>query len=201
MMKRILMQIITACLFVLTAGCGDRYGANIHSDTSGTGVNQVLESKTKEADETSEETAAETTEELSETGEETVAAETESGAEDVSYDTVEVDLTVMSATMVYSEVYNMLTTPDNYLGKTVKMTGQYTEYTNETTGKTYFACIILDATACCAQGMEFALIDSYSYPADYPSEGEMISVAGVYDRYEEDGFPYYTLKNAVLVES
>ena len=73
-----------------------------------------------------------------------------------------------------------------------------TEHYNEMTDKTYYACIILDATACCAQGMEFALANGF--PGEKPKEGDMICVAGVYDRYEEDGFPYYTLNHAVFVE-
>lgn len=32
-------------------------------------------------------------------------------------DKVDVDLTVLSSTMVYAEVYDMVNTPDNYLGK------------------------------------------------------------------------------------
>ena len=36
---------------------------------------------------------------------------------------VDVDLTALSSTMVYSEVFNMLNTPENYVGKTIKMTG------------------------------------------------------------------------------
>ena len=38
-------------------------------------------------------------------------------------DGIDVDLTKLSSTMVYSEVYNMMYTPDDYIGKTVKMKG------------------------------------------------------------------------------
>ena len=41
---------------------------------------------------------------------------------------VDIDLTKLSATMVYSEVFNMLYTPEDYLGKTVNMEGTFTEY-------------------------------------------------------------------------
>ncbi len=40
-----------------------------------------------------------------------------------STDGIDVDLTKLSSTMVYSEVYNMMYTPDDYIGKTVKMNG------------------------------------------------------------------------------
>ena len=40
-----------------------------------------------------------------------------------STDGVDVDLTRLSSTMVYSEVYNMMNAPGDYIGKTIKMTG------------------------------------------------------------------------------
>ena len=42
-----------------------------------------------------------------------------------STDVVDVDLTRLSSTMVYSEVYNMMNAPGDYIGKTIKMTGQF----------------------------------------------------------------------------
>ena len=42
-----------------------------------------------------------------------------------STDGVDVDLTRLSSTMVYSEVYNMMNAPGDYIGKTIKMTGQF----------------------------------------------------------------------------
>ena len=59
---------------------------------------------------------------------------------------VDVDLTKLSSTFVYSEVYNMVTNPGDYIGKTVKMKGMYSVYHDESTDKYYFACIIKDAT-------------------------------------------------------
>lgn len=38
---------------------------------------------------------------------------------------VDIDLTVLSGIMVYSEVNSMISFPDNYIGKTVKMKGQF----------------------------------------------------------------------------
>ena len=70
---------------------------------------------------------------------------------------VDVDLTAMTSTMVYAEVNQMLTTPQNYMGKTVRMKGSFTY--SGSVEKYYFACIIADATACCQQGIEFDLKD------------------------------------------
>ena len=38
---------------------------------------------------------------------------------------VDIDLTALSGIMVYSEVNSMISFPDNYIGKTVKMQGQF----------------------------------------------------------------------------
>ena len=96
-------------------------------------------------------------------------AETESAGK-----TVDVDLSQLSNTMAYSEVYNMVTAPESYVGKTVRMTGTLDIY--EDVSQTYFACIISDATACCAQGLEFVPKEGYSYPEDFPPVGGTLTV-------------------------
>ncbi len=111
---------------------------------------------------------------------------------------VDVDLTVLSATMVYSEVFSMTTNPKDYIGKSVRMRGDLAYFKDEATGKEYFACIIRDATACCAQGIEFELAGDYKYPDDYPELGSEITVSGVFDTYSEGEGKYVTLRNAVM---
>ena len=110
----------------------------------------------------------------------------------------DVDLTVISGLLVYSEVYNMMAYSEDYVGKSVKMKGIYTVYIDDVTGALYHACIVQDATACCATGIEFELTDDYVYPDDYPKEGDEITVSGVFDTYDDGGYTYCTLRNAVL---
>lgn len=114
-----------------------------------------------------------------------------------SADGIDIDLTRLSSTMVYSEVYNMMTIPEDYIGKTVKMNGAFSVYEDEQSGQLYFACIIQDATACCAQGIEFELEGEHSYPEDYPQIGENVTVTGVFETYRENEYLYCRLKNAV----
>ncbi len=121
------------------------------------------------------------------------------GAVKTTPDAVDVDLTALSSTMVYSEVYNMMSAPESYIGKTVKMSGNFAFYHDEASGKYYFACVIKDATACCSQGIEFILPESYSYPEDYPSPGDDITVIGTFDTYQEGEETYCTLRNATLL--
>lgn len=109
---------------------------------------------------------------------------------------IDIDLTSMSSTMVYSEVQNMMITPVDYLGKTVKMNGALS--IAEIGEKVYFACIIADATACCSQGIEFDLKGDYSYPEDYPEANTEITVTGTFTTYLEDGKTYCQLKDAEM---
>ena len=115
---------------------------------------------------------------------------------------IDVDLTKLSSTMVYSEVYNMMVSPESYIGKTVKMKGQFVIYQDiDENGqiipdKIYFACIIADATACCTQGLEFVLAGDYKYPENYPELYSEITVEGTFEIYEENGYKYCRLADA-----
>lgn len=112
---------------------------------------------------------------------------------------IDVDLTKLSSTVVYSDVYNMMYAPDSYIGKTVKMKGQFSYYEDSGTKKQYFACVIADAAACCSQGLEFTLTGEHTYPDDYPELGSEITVTGEFELYEENGSQYSRLVNATLV--
>jgi hypothetical protein len=114
-------------------------------------------------------------------------------------DGIDIDLTKLSATMVYSEIYDMMVYPDKYIGKTVKMNGMLSTLHDEVNDIYYFACIITDATACCAQGIEFVATDEFKYPEDYPEEGGDITVVGVFDTYWEGNYIYCTLRNAKIL--
>ena len=112
----------------------------------------------------------------------------------------DVDLTTLSKTVVYSEVYNMMTAPDNYIGKTVKMKGKFSIYTDSEGKGQYFACVIADAAACCSQGLEFVLAGEHKYPNDYPEIGSEITVTGTFQTYMEGESQYCHLVDAKFCE-
>lgn len=110
---------------------------------------------------------------------------------------VDYDLTAMSSDMVYATVYQMMVDPDTYVGKTIRMGGLYDTIYDEGTKTYYHYCIVQDALACCAQGLEFVWDDgSHSYPDEYPEENAEIVVQGVFETYQEDLF--CRLKDATL---
>ena len=123
--------------------------------------------------------------------------EASSGGEEKS--AIDVDLSKMSGTAVYAEVYNMVTQPKTYKGKMVKMKGTVQTAKTGKNGKRLFACIIEDATACCAQGIEFEATKDYSYPDDYPKVGYYVTVQGKFDFYKEGPYTYCVLKNAEIL--
>ena len=115
-------------------------------------------------------------------------------------ETGELDLTGMSGTMLYTMIYNMMKQPDDYLGRTIRVKGQFSAYVDEKSGRSYYACFIADAAGCCAQGLEFLPADALSYPDDFPEPGTDITVSGEFDLIkEENGFRYFVLKDASFI--
>ena len=126
-------------------------------------------------------------------GKEKKSADTASNEEDY------VDLTELSSTAVYAEVFNMVTKPEEYKDKTVKMKGTFATQVLEDSGKRLYACIIEDATACCAQGIEFECKGDLKYPDDYPKEGNYVTVEGSFDSYKIGEMNYCVLKKAKML--
>ena len=115
-----------------------------------------------------------------------------------------VDLTALSSTMVYAEVFAMMSSPEDYVGKTVKMQGIFSKGQLYAAGSlndggTVFACVIQDATACCAQGIPFELAGDHTYPQDYPELGDTITVVGTFEIHQQEGMQFCRLRDAELV--
>lgn len=136
---------------------------------------------------------------------EPTAPENAPNVESSAPEKVDLDLTALSSTMVYAEVYNIMMMPEDYVGKRITMEGLfyvdqgYDENWEIDPNVMYFYCIIEDATACCAQGIEFVLADeSAVYPEDYPAAASEITVTGEFQAYTEHNYTYYHLINATM---
>ena len=106
----------------------------------------------------------------------------------------EVDLTTLSVQMSYAQLSNMMLSPEEYAGKTVKLKGRFAHAAEET--REFFVCYLLDATACCSQSLEFETDESFDFPAGYPAQDSEITVFGVFDTYRYNGFTMYRLLHA-----
>ena len=190
-MKRIFCLLLAACMAVSLCACGKDSEKDAGNDTPSSDVEVSAPTESIPAPNEQE------TPDEQQTPEEPEQTQT-------SADGVDVDLTVLSSTMVYSEVYNMLyNDPAHYFGKTVKARGTFSIYQLVTDGvlqpdPVSYACIISDAAACCAEGMEFVLKGDLTYPDDYPELGAEITVIGEFQSYEENGMTWYHLVNARL---
>ncbi|SDB15327.1 hypothetical protein SAMN02910298_00825 [Pseudobutyrivibrio sp. YE44] len=177
-MKRFLVLLMSSMIAFSFAGCGDNV-ENAEKDMVNTDSIEGQEEPMSDSQNSGD-------------------PQPDSEAESTADPTVDIDLTAMSSTFIYSEVYNMMMEPLAYVGKTVKMEGNCGIYVDEQTGKKYYACIVQDATQCCSQGLEFVLDENQYSEADYPNEGDEVTITGEFSTYEENGGTYLTMKNAVM---
>lgn len=109
---------------------------------------------------------------------------------------IDIDLNNLNANVVYSQVFLMMTEPDKFIGKRIRMSGQFNVYAAEEgnpSGVTeYYAIIIADAQACCQQGIEFVW-PGHTYPEGFPEVKSNASVTGIFEVYEENGKKYCRL--------
>ena len=177
MMKKALFIMLCAAALALT-GCGQK-------ETSDTTVNAAATAAPTQAVQAVQTESPTVTPVFSEA---TDALTSEPSA-------MEIDLTRMSSTMVYSYVFNMLNAPDDFIGQRFKIRGTYDEQYWDQTNLTYHYIVIADATACCAQGLEFVLTDS---GAAYPRLGEEFEISGIFGTYEEDGLNYIRIDADII---
>lgn len=98
--------------------------------------------------------------------------------------TIDLDLTKLSGTMVYGEVFQLLVEPQAYVGKTIKVRGTYRVDNTSRENTSYHFIMIQDAAACCQNGLEFMA-------NEYPEDSAEIEIVGTYSTYEEEGNTYY----------
>ena len=177
-MKHILAFITILSVLLFMTSCGSQPASGSRKESLSPTVNDVLDERTAESETINGSDDEENEKKEAAEDNNTSEPEVTSG-----YKNVDIDLTLMNATMVYSQVYDMVTEPDGYIGKTVRMNGQFAVYDGEE--RVYCACVVADATACCQQGIEFILRGEPSYPEGYPELGSEVTVAGVFDTYIE----------------
>ena len=134
----------------------------------------------------------------SNTNENSTEAESESVKKDGE---VDYDLTVMGADMVYATVYQMMIDPKSYIGKSFKIRGNYYSSYSKDKDVYYHFCMIKDAAACCAQGLELLWADEkMNRHENCPEEDALVTVEVVFETYEEGPNTYGRIKDAKIVE-
>lgn len=103
------------------------------------------------------------------------------------------DLSRMSATMAYAQLYTMLTEPEKFVGQTVKVRGQYYPSADENGVPLYHFVIVFDAAACCELGIEF--LWTGNPPANmYPPPMSIVEMTGLFDICNDGGEKFCVLR-------
>ena len=166
--KRLIMSILVLSMLLTVTGCGgasQTAGSRLNTQNA---VDKVLNQKTGDGDVESKSSVGATTEttittEMQTTTETESASVTEATSEPtygqvVNGDSsviaqyksegVDVDLTLMGSDLVYATVYQMMSKPEEYEGKTIRIEGKYYASYYPITDKYYNYCLIADALAC-----------------------------------------------------
>lgn len=196
-MKRTGIGIWLLAAVVLISGCGKR-ADNGKGINSGETVDKVIESQVKkEEQKKTEESTKEDTQKNNQQNTDTQTPESVQGTVNAPEAAVDVDLSVMDSDMIYATVYQMMSDPEQYVGKTFRIEGKFYVTYDEMTKNQYYYCVIKDATECCAQGLEFVWGDgSHIYPDEYPNDGTEVIVDGTFELYMENDSRYCRLANA-----
>ena len=196
-MKRTGIGIWLLAAVVLISGCGKQTD-NGKGINNGKTVDKVIESQVKkEEQKKTEESTKEDTQKNDQQNTDTQTPESVQGSVNAPEASVDVDLSVMDSDMIYATVYQMMSDPEQYVGKTFRIEGKFYETYDEMTKNQYDYCVIKDATECCAQGLEFVWGDgSHIYPDEYPTDGTEVVVDGTFELYMENDSRYCRLANA-----
>ena len=196
MKNRFIKFFIIFIIFVAIAGCGKKRQNKNQMFSTTKSVKDTIEEEMKKEQEKKEKAENEkalkndfqaTEEDVKEINED--KNEENKKAENVGGENqkdIEYDLTEMNSDMIYATVFMVVQDPESYAGKTFKIYGNsYTFPTTEGKSMTHY-CLIKDALACCAQGLEF--ISSKS-DEKYPDDGDEIVVTGTLESYTVEDIP------------
>lgn len=104
------------------------------------------------------------------------------------------DLTRLSETMAYAQMFGIVHNPKKYLGKTARIQDTYVPLPDPANEGTYYHFLVVaDITGCCEIGIEFFL-ESDRCPEDYPPEQAQIELEGVFDMANASGNEYICLR-------
>ena len=174
-MKRTGIGIWLLAAVVLISGCGKR-ADNGKGINSGETVDKVIESQVKkEEQKKTEESTKEDTQKNNQQNTDTQTPESVQGTVNAPEAAVDVDLSVMDSDMIYATVYQMMSDPEQYVGKTFRIEGKFYVTYDEMTKNQYY---------------------SHIYPDEYPTDGTEVIVDGTFELYMENDSRYCRLANA-----
>lgn len=199
-MKKLRYLFAIVVLLLISTACGQA-DSGTGSSTGVATVEDIISAQMAaedSEDDTSSSVASDSTSSSQDT-----ASESDTTATSEDAYAADVDLVGASATIVYGEIYSMVVTPMLYHGKTIKLTGYYDEYFDVMTNTLYCSVFVMDALACCAQGLQIEFSDIYAYPDDYPEDGAEITIFATFEIYYPDpdsNVFYYHLVDTIVID-
>lgn len=100
-----------------------------------------------------------------------------------SNDAIDLDLSAMNYNMLSSISFDVLITPEKYVNKRIKVTGNFHSSFHD--GHRYFSVLNWDATGCCLVGFDFIPLAALNFPEDFPKADEEIIVIGTFKYADE----------------
>ena len=181
-MKKVICLMLTlSVVFASLAACAKGTGNTDNQNTSSASQQNGSDSSDQKDDNT-------TVSQLAVTIDTSVDAQKQKKLDDLGQYDVDIDLTALNTTMLQARVNEILDNPNEYKGKTVRVTGYYNKSYYDQTDKYYNYVLGYDQTMCCAAwGIEF-MGDCV------PEEIEQyttIGLVGTFDFYEELGQTYF----------
>ena len=187
-MKKILACIICLTLAFGVTACGKA------SDKDSNGDSKIISDAKNKQENSKSDNKKEVTKKA--VGDNNGKTQTGKSKSKTNSNKIDVDLNNLNANVVYAQVFQMMTEPDKFIGKRIRMSGQFNVYAaqegNPSGVTEYYAIIIADAQACCQQGIEFVW-PGHTYPDGFPEVKSNASVTGIFEVYEENGKKYCRL--------
>ena len=182
-MKKFICLLLTlSVVFAFFAACS-KGNENTGAQTTASSASQSgnTDSTAKQDDNT-------TVSALAVTIDTSVDADKQKRLEDLKQYDVDIDLTTLNTTMLQARVNEILENPNDYKGKTVRVTGSYNKSYYDQTDKYYDYVLGYDQTMCCAAwGIEFM---GDCVPEDI-EQYTTIGLVGTFDFCEELGQTYF----------
>lgn len=107
------------------------------------------------------------------------------------------DLTMMSETMVFAQVFSLMSSPESFQDSTYKIQGEYEFYTIPETTEVIYFIVINDALGCCPTGIEIRFPENSEPLPDFCE----ILIEGIAHAGFEETFtyPYIEITSLVII--
>ena len=112
---------------------------------------------------------------------------------DSSGNDIDVNLSTLSATMLFAEIINIMNRPEDYLGQVIKIHGEYFNYYHEENNQYIHFVLVFDEMDCCEQRFQFRVNEDFGSPEELFEIGEGIEIIGVFQSYDGEGLGGYYL--------